>query len=69
MARIDISFKNTKRDRKLYNFLIDMEDRSHILKEALRDYFFEELKTEGNSEKSKIKKKEIEKEIIDITDF
>lgn len=44
MARkISISFKNTKKDIKLYEFLISLEDKSADIKNILRNYYKDQL--------------------------
>lgn len=44
MAKIDISFKQTKRDQQLLQFLISLDDRGYWIKEKLYKAMLEENK-------------------------
>lgn len=46
MKKITISFKSTKRDTALYNVINNLDEKSFYIKEALRQYFKEEIKSE-----------------------
>lgn len=46
MKKITISFKSTKRDDALYNVISQLDEKSFYIKEALRQYFKEEIQTE-----------------------
>ncbi|NFQ84198.1 circadian clock-controlled protein [Clostridium sporogenes] len=61
--KISISFKETDKDTQLYDFLLDMEDRSCEVKKVLREAFKIDNKT---VKKDNTKK---EKEEINILNF
>lgn len=46
MKKITISFKSTKRDEALYNIISQLDEKSFYIKEALRQYFKEEIESE-----------------------
>jgi len=65
MARkISISFKETKKDLELYNFINSLDDKSSDIKKALREFYKKELNEEGVIESNKEKS-----ENINILDF
>ena len=43
MRKVTLSFKSTKRDTALYNFIMSMDDKSYSIKEALRAQFADEV--------------------------
>ena len=43
MRKVTLSFKSTKRDTALYNFVMSMDDKSYSIKEALRAQFADEI--------------------------
>lgn len=43
MRKVTLSFKSTKRDTALYNFIMSMDDKSYSIKEALRTQFASEI--------------------------
>lgn len=43
MRKVTLSFKSTKRDTALYNFVMSMDDKSYSIKEALRTQFADEI--------------------------
>lgn len=60
---ITLSFKNTKKDLSLYDFLLKLEDRSTEVKQVLYKHFIE-------GKESEVIKKEIPaKSEINILDF
>jgi hypothetical protein len=65
MARLTVSFKNTEKDKKLYDYWDNLEDRSAEIKKILR---IEMDKREGNKETTKNKKESIN-EVDNILNF
>lgn len=67
MARITVSFKNTQKDIKLYDYWDSMEDKSAEIKRVLR----KEMERRKNHENKKDEQKSIEKEekVNNILDF
>lgn len=64
MARkISISFKETKKDLELYNFINSLDDKSSDIKKILRDYY-ENKHNKDNKDSNKEKS-----ENINILDF
>lgn len=67
MKKITISFKSTKRDEALFNIINNLDEKSFYIKEALRQYFQEEIKTELQkleiAEKSTIDRRQKQQEI------
>ena len=47
--KITLSFKSTKRDEALYNYMMSLDDKSYYIKEALRKVFKDELEAFGNN--------------------
>lgn len=43
MRKVTLSFKSTKRDTALYNFIMSLDDKSYSIKEALRTQFASEI--------------------------
>ena len=43
MRKVTLSFKSTKKDTALYNFVMSMDDKSYSIKEALRAQFADEI--------------------------
>ena len=43
MRKVTLSFKSTKRDTALYNFIMSLDDKSYSIKEALRAQFASEI--------------------------
>lgn len=43
MRKVTLSFKSTKRDTALYNFIMSLDDKSYSIKEALRAQFADEI--------------------------
>lgn len=69
MKKITISFKSTERDTALHEIIKELDDKSFHIKEALRQYFKEELKKkEKELEKEKAMKMKAEKEAIEKAD-
>ena len=67
MARkISISFKETKKDIELYNFINSLDDKSADLKSALRNYYKNQL---NNSEIKKDEIVEEKEESVNVLDF
>lgn len=62
MAKIDVSFKNNKRERKLYEYFNSLEDKSGDIKKILQDWYDKNVK---NTEEPK-KTKPIVKDIRDF---
>lgn len=64
MARkLEISFKETKKDLELYYFLSELEDRSTEVKNALRKYMMQQEVKNVDYSSQKFNNK------IDITNF
>ena len=59
MRKVTLSFKSTKRDTALYNFVMSMDDKSYSIKEALRAQFADEI--EKHIEKKEQKELTLEK--------
>ncbi|WP_455804291.1 hypothetical protein [Clostridium butyricum] len=63
MARITISFKNTSKDNKLYEYWNNIEDRSSEIKKVLQKEFdkkFSNLNREDKSEVDNTNKNEVD---------
>lgn len=63
MARITISFKNTSKDNKLYEYWNNIEDRSSEIKKVLQKEFdkkFPNLNREDKSEVDNSNKNEVD---------
>lgn len=63
MARITISFKNTSKDNKLYEYWNNIEDRSSEIKKVLQKEFdkkFANLNREDKSEVDNSNKNEVD---------
>lgn len=67
MARITVSFKNTKNDMELYDYWNDMEDKSSEIKKVLKV----EMQRRKSFENKKDEQKPIEKQekVDNILDF
>lgn len=65
MARLTVSFKNTEKDRKLYDYWNDLEDKSAEIKKILR---IEMDKREGHKESTKSEQESIN-EVDNILNF
>lgn len=66
MARITISFKNTEKDMKLYEYWDNLEDKSVEIKNVLRREMELREKSQDNSPKDISKKKEKVENILDF---
>ncbi len=63
MARITISFKNTSKDNKLYEYWNNIEDKSSEIKKVLQKEFdkkFSNLNREDKSEVDNTNKNEVD---------
>ena len=63
MARITISFKNTSKDMKLYEYWNNIEDKSAEIKKILQKEFnkrFSNMNTENVKEVNNNKKNEVD---------
>ncbi|NFH80311.1 circadian clock-controlled protein [Clostridium botulinum] len=67
MARITVSFKNTEKDMKLYNYWDDMEDKSVEIKKVLRKEMERRKSLENKKDEQKLTKKE--EKVNNILDF
>ncbi|ALR90187.1 hypothetical protein [Clostridium butyricum] len=67
MARkISISFKETRKDLELYDIINNLDDKSADLKNILRNYFKDELKSTTLAE---VKKDNYVNEDVNVLDF
>lgn len=67
MARkISISFKETGKDLELYDIINNLDDKSADLKNILRNYFKDELKSTTLAE---VKKDNYVNEDVNVLDF
>lgn len=46
IKKITVSFKNTKKDIALFNYIMSVEDKSFYIKEAMRQVFSAEIEAE-----------------------
>lgn len=71
-TKISVSFKNTTKDQKLYNYFDNMEDRSTEIKIILSEWYEINIENKELANISDSKKTEAIKENkvdMDITDF
>lgn len=67
MARITISFKNTEKDKKLYDYWNDIEDKSVEIKNILRKVMEEREGPKDKTSNEVIKK--VKEKVNNILDF
>ena len=69
MRKVTLSFKSTKRDTALYNFVMSMDDKSYSIKEALRAQFADEIEKHmekiENEEYIKSQNRQISERLLD----
>ena len=69
MRKVTLSFKSTKRDTALYNFVMSMDDKSYSIKEALRAQFADEIEKHmekiENEEYIKNQNRQISERLLD----
>lgn len=61
MSKITVSFKNTKKDKELFEVLNNLEEKSVEIKDILYKHFFEKTETKEEVKKENLK--------VDISDF
>lgn len=65
-TKIDISFKNTKKEQKLFSYYNKLEDRSNEIKKILEDWYDKNVKEENVKQTINVDTIKLD---TDITDF
>lgn len=64
--KISISFKNTKKDIKLYDFLNSLDDKSADIKTVLRNFYKDQMNDKEVPAQDYVKKSDNE---VDVLNF